>query len=233
MEKWDLSTSALKTDFWQGKLFSSYPEKCGSNFISVFFLRIDILSTACEIGLMWVPWNRIDNRSTFVQVMAWCHQAQAINGANVDPNLYCEMASLGHNDLIHWGRVTHICICKLTIIGIDDSLSHGWCQAIIWTLNQCWNIVNWTLRNKLQWNFNCNWSIFIDENTFQNIICESCPFNLGFNMLMCKCCHASIRIAFVKIRRFDNQRITTKGFGGGQIISYVCIEMRPKFLILQ
>ena len=35
--------------------------------------------------------------------------------------------------LTHWGRVTHMCICKLTIIGSDNGLSPGWCQAIIWT----------------------------------------------------------------------------------------------------
>ena len=38
--------------------------------------------------------------------------------------------------------------------------------------NQCWNIVNWTLGNKLQWNFNRNSSIFIEENTFENVVCE-------------------------------------------------------------
>ena len=37
----------------------------------------------------------------------------------------------GH--LTHWGRVTHICVNKLTIIGSDNSLSPGRCQAIIWT----------------------------------------------------------------------------------------------------
>ena len=35
--------------------------------------------------------------------------------------------------LTHWGRVTHICISKLTIIGSDNGLSPGWRQAIIWT----------------------------------------------------------------------------------------------------
>ena len=35
--------------------------------------------------------------------------------------------------LTHWGRVTHICGSKLTIIGSDDGLSPGWRQAIIWT----------------------------------------------------------------------------------------------------
>ena len=35
--------------------------------------------------------------------------------------------------LTHWGRVTHICISKLTIIGSDNGLLPGWHQAIIWT----------------------------------------------------------------------------------------------------
>ena len=39
-------------------------------------------------------------------------------------------------------------------------------------LSQCWLIVNWTLRNKLQWNFNQNTKIFIHENAPENIVCE-------------------------------------------------------------
>ena len=35
--------------------------------------------------------------------------------------------------LTHWGWVTHISVCKLTIIGSDNGLSPGWRQAIIWT----------------------------------------------------------------------------------------------------
>ena len=35
--------------------------------------------------------------------------------------------------LTHWGRVTHICVSKLTIIGSDNGLSSGRRQAIIWT----------------------------------------------------------------------------------------------------
>ena len=34
--------------------------------------------------------------------------------------------------LTHWGRVTHICVIKLTIIGSDNGLSPGRRQAIIW-----------------------------------------------------------------------------------------------------
>ena len=48
---------------------------------------------------------------------------------------------------------------------------------VAWTapshyLNQCWNIVNWTLWNKFQWNFNRNSNIFIHENEFESVICE-------------------------------------------------------------
>ena len=35
--------------------------------------------------------------------------------------------------LTHWGRVTHICVSELNIIGSDNGLSHGRRQAIIWT----------------------------------------------------------------------------------------------------
>ena len=36
-------------------------------------------------------------------------------------------------DLTHWGWVNHICVDNLTIIGSDNGLSPGQCQAIIWT----------------------------------------------------------------------------------------------------
>ena len=35
--------------------------------------------------------------------------------------------------LTHWGRITHICVGKLTIIGSYNGLSPGRRQAIIWT----------------------------------------------------------------------------------------------------
>ena len=35
--------------------------------------------------------------------------------------------------LTYWGRVTHVCVIKLTIIGPDNGLLHSRCKAIIWT----------------------------------------------------------------------------------------------------
>ena len=79
---------------------------------------------------------------------------------------------------IHWGRVTHIC---------------AW-SAPSHFLNQCWDIVNWILRNKRQWNFNRYSSIFIQENAFENVFnigsgnglvpsAKWRPFCLGLNVL--------------------------------------------------
>ena len=45
------------------------------------------------------------------------------------PHLYTEI-----NALTYWGRVTHICVDKLTIIGSDNGLSPDRRQAIIWTI---------------------------------------------------------------------------------------------------
>ena len=44
----------------------------------------------------------------------------------------CHVSS-GPMSLTHWGRVTHICVGDLTIIGSDNGLSPGRRQAIIWT----------------------------------------------------------------------------------------------------
>ena len=66
--------------------------------------------------------------------------------------------------LTDWGRVTHICVSKLIIIGADIDGA----KAIIWT--SAGIIVNWTPGGKLQWHFNRNSNIFIQA--FENVLCE-------------------------------------------------------------
>ena len=63
--------------------------------------------------------------------------------------------------LTHWGRVTHTCVGKLTIIHSDYGLTPS---------RQCWSIVNRTPSKQLQWRFNCKWNIFIQENSLENIV---------------------------------------------------------------
>ena len=84
--------------------------------------------------------------------------------------------------LTHWGRVTHICVGKLTIIGSDNGLSPGRHQAIIWTN------AGILLIGPLGTNFN---EILIKIHTFsfKNIHLKMSsgkwrPFCLSLNVLM-------------------------------------------------
>ena len=69
-------------------------------------------------------------------------------------------------------------------------INHHWFRQwlVAWPapshyLNQCWNIVNWTPRNKLQWNVNRNSYIFIQENQLKMSSGIWRPFCLGLNVL--------------------------------------------------
>ena len=59
---------------------------------------------------------------------------------------------------------------NLTIIDSDNGLSPGRRQAIIWT-NAGILFIS-PLRNKLQWNVNQNYNIFIHENAFESVVYE-------------------------------------------------------------
>ena len=64
----------------------------------------------------------------------------------------------------------HILPLNLAIIGADNGLSPDRCQAIIWT--NVGILLNGPHRKKLQWNFNRNSYIFIQENAFENVVCK-------------------------------------------------------------
>ena len=95
---------------------------------------------------------------------------QAITWANVDPVLCHRMASLGHHELTHQGRVMHICVSEVSqssLVPIMASIL----SAPIHYWNQYWVIVNWTAKNKLHRNFNKN-TIFViqKKNAFENVV---------------------------------------------------------------
>ena len=90
--------------------------------------------------------------------------------------------------LTHWGRVTHICVGKLTIIASDNGLSPGRRQAIIWTNDGI------LLIGPMGTNFS---EMLIEINTFSfkkmSLKVSSAkwrPFSLGLNVLSrsCYCC---------------------------------------------
>ena len=87
--------------------------------------------------------------------------------------------------LNHWGRLTHICVSKLTIIGSDNGLSPGRRQAIIWT-----NAVIFLIRT-LGTNFSAILSK-IHAFSFKKMHLKMSsakwrPFCLGPNMMMLCC----------------------------------------------
>ena len=78
--------------------------------------------------------------------------------------------------LTHWGRVTHICVVKLTIIGSDNGLSPGRRQAIIWTNTGI------LLIGPLGTNFGIQTSSFKKMHSKMSSA-KRRPFCLGLNML--------------------------------------------------
>ena len=70
--------------------------------------------------------NKLDNKPLFAYELEYQTgkvHLKGISTRTVDPM----------HLLTHWGRVTHICVGNLTIIGSDNGLSPSRCQAIIWT----------------------------------------------------------------------------------------------------
>ena len=111
--------------------------------------------------------------------------------------------------------MTHICVRKLTIICSDDGLSPSH------YLNRCWNIVNWTLRNKLQCYFNRNSNIFIEEYMFENVVCEmlsisSCVL-LGLLSMMIPCLQLNT-FHYVTADKVAAQQNATKLWASYQIL---------------
>ena len=115
-----------------------------------------------QISLKLVPNGPIHNTLALVRVVAL---VVVIIWTSVDTNPWSFMASLYLNMLgvMSWNTLyalTHLGrVRKLTSIGLD-----------YYYLNQCWNIVNSNLRNKLQWNHQLNSYIFNQENVFENIV---------------------------------------------------------------
>ena len=124
--------------------------------------------------------------------MSWCWLEKPSKNLNCNIRLLQKMQfkllsakcwpfCLDCNVSTHWGRVTHVCVSKLTIIGSDDGFLPGRRQATIST--NAGIFVNWTLRNKLQWNLDQNLYIFIQENVFENVVRKLVAICLGLNVL--------------------------------------------------
>ena len=104
-----------------------------------------------EIALRWMPLDLTD-KSTLVQVTAWCRQATchylsqcwpwSISPYGITRPLWVSsywnavtamVCAIWIVDLNHQGRVMHICVGKSTNIGSNNGMLPGRRQAIIWT----------------------------------------------------------------------------------------------------
>ena len=140
------------------------PWQNGSHFswqhFRTYFLVWRLLNFDCY-SLKFVPKGPIDLALNRQKAIIW---------ANAGLDYWHVYVSFSLDELTHWGQVTHICVSRL-----DHHWFRWWLGA--WSvpshyLNQWWKIINSNLRNKLQWNLKQNSYIFIQENVFENGICE-------------------------------------------------------------
>ena len=85
---------------------------------SVFFASQEIISPSRCLSKMTPSW---DHFYLFAQVTWYLDNFNSVELVGV------------RMIVTHWGRVPHICVRDLTIIGLDNGLSPGRRQAIIWT----------------------------------------------------------------------------------------------------
>ena len=153
------------------------PGKFEWNFRHVIFkqiLVIDDLGISCEIALTWKPQDLTDDKSTLVQVMAWCHQATSHYLSQCWPRSPYGITKP------HW-----VIFCWLK--GLLGSVSH-WSWILHWypysehdKMWSCYNMSNIVIHNsqgvyqKIQ---------FISQNMHLFLLCLFC---CGFIILMLLC----------------------------------------------
>ena len=74
---------------------------------------------ACRLCVIYVREDSYSNIQAVITQFIW--------------TTWTSLSAVQERPLTHWGRVTHICVSKLTIIASDNGLSPGRRQAIIWT----------------------------------------------------------------------------------------------------
>ena len=94
-----------------------------------FFFRKDLLLLLfiwCKLAKVVFSPNNLCTSATSYLTYCWFQFAKVTQWTKNDNNK-------SELFLTQWGRVTHLCVSKLTIIGSDNGLSPERRQAIIWT----------------------------------------------------------------------------------------------------
>ena len=122
---------------------------------SIFYFFLQIYGFVQDCGISSVLTMEILQSGN--QISIWTEICSLVQGSNISPvnSLRPSDAYMRQWSNQHWFRQWLVA-----------------CSAPSHYQNQCWNIVNKTLRNKLQWIFSRNSNIFIQENAFESVVCE-------------------------------------------------------------
>ena len=101
-----------------------------------------------------------------------------------------------------------------------------------------WDIVNWTLRNKLQWNFNQNTKLFIHENASEKIVCEMAAIlsrgrwvNFWFDNMMVSIVTIKLATCYHTINRTNPSKTFVVQFACGSLAHQLSSDKwKPKSL---
>ena len=107
--------------------------------------KSDSADHCCGCGIWGSSWCWV---YIWISIITLCQIKY--NYDNIFMALNSDEAAIG-SILTHRGGVMHICVGNLTIIGSDNGLSPGQCQAIIWT-----NVGISSISSIGSWGTNCN-----------------------------------------------------------------------------
>ena len=131
--------------------------------------------------------------------------------------------------LTHWGRVTHICVSKLTITGLDNGLSPEHRQAMIWTNDGI--LLIGTLGTNFSEILSEIHTLSFMKMHLKTSSAKRRPFCLGLNVLITKYCtldHAYLPFSFsaqVVIRRTVAGAMPVRNYLVHTKFSYIHIVM--------
>ena len=119
----------------------------------------------------------------------WCH----LSSSNCTLTFTCtfhhrkyQRKIIGLNNickfhLTQWGRMMHICLSKLTVIGSDNGLAPTRCQAIIWT--NAGIMLIWTLGTYFSEILSEIHTFSFKKMPLKMLSAKLCLFHLGLNLL--------------------------------------------------
>ena len=104
--EWDsVSRSMFLTHYLLNSFNSLSPGKFEWNFGYLILQIISVIDgwvISCELALRWMSLDLTDDKSTLVQVMAWCHQATSHYLSQGWPRSLSPYGNTSPNELTHW-----------------------------------------------------------------------------------------------------------------------------------